>query len=862
MVGPCPSCHRHPDVYNPPEEQAIILNALPFPWARTLHGSDAMTFVPIRPVLAACLVVVPFAVAAEASPSSTPTLQTPVGARLVSPRRIAATSSGQFVVTDYRGRLHLLTKRGDFVGTVFQGARAVTAGGGKVFVATDDSRLVTLDERDGKVLASVGLGLGEAPVGLSYDRARSLIWMAFRSGMVQARRADGSIALQPSAAVTGPLSGLVDVAVDSGAGVVWVSQGREALGGMIFGLKAEDGARTKVVGADGQGPAKVASALAVGADGRLYVADIFQGKVGVVGADGAAQQAIAVPPTAAGATAQPAGLAFMANGDLLVANLFTRLERFGDGSPLPACSGDADCDGMGDQWEASRGLDPSDPRDALADADADGLSNLAEFALGTNPGAADSDGDGYPDGQEPPDRRDPLIAVDRVPMVVASAGEYAPGKVTLSASVSNVGDAGNCMAAWTQTGGPTVKLVDASGFAPSFVARAAGTYRFSVTASCGGVSSDAAEVAAKVLNLAPIPDAPRVASVEVGRSLTLAAQRSSDANGDALGFGWEQLSGPAVLGASAGSSIAPRFSAPGAYRFKVTVADRAGAASEAEVDVVALGGEAVAAASVVSPVVGVVGQQVALDASASHRIDGASFAWRQVAGSAVALAGADAPLASFVPAVPGRYAFAVEVFQGGVASPPAFVEVFVGAGQALPVAVASAPAVAAVNTTVALDGSNSSSAGGNIEYAWRQVSGPGAGLGSTAAPVASAYLFAPGSYEFELTVRDGGGVGVPARVRVEARADGKSIPVARVTAPATARVGERVALDGGKSTGARKFLWTQLGGPWVLVGPEAVQAFRPVLAGSYVFELEVDDGLVRSAPVRTVVVVSGDERGE
>jgi hypothetical protein len=66
-----------------------------------------------------------------------------------------------------------------------------------------------------------------------------------------------------------------------------------------------------------------------------------------------------------------------------------------------------------------------------------------------------------------------------------------------------------------------------------------------------------------------------------------------------------------------------------------------------------------------------------------------------------------------------------------------------------------------------------------------------------------------------------------------------------------------VILDGRQSTGATGFRWTQLEGAWVVLDRQgAVATFRPPAAGRYVFELEVDDGVVRSAPARVEVVVS------
>jgi hypothetical protein len=116
--------------------------------------------------------------------------------------------------------------------------------------------------------------------------------------------------------------------------------------------------------------------------------------------------------------------------------------------------------------------------------------------------------------------------------------------------------------------------------------------------------------------------------------------------------------------------------------------------------------------------------------------------------------------------------------------------------------------------------------------------------------------FVPGSYLFELTVTDNGVVGVPATVRLEARASGRAIPVARAATTGTALVGELVRLDGRTSTGARHFRWTQVFGPWVaLPAGQSAPAFVPTAPGLYTFELEVDDGATRSAPASVSILV-------
>ena len=57
-------------------------------------------------------------------------------------------------------------------------------------------------------------------------------------------------------------------------------------------------------------------------------------------------------------------------------------------------------DGIPDSWKIQYGFSITDPGVAGADPDGDGLTNLQEYQLGTNPLNPDTDGDGVPDGLE------------------------------------------------------------------------------------------------------------------------------------------------------------------------------------------------------------------------------------------------------------------------------------------------------------------------------------------------------------------------------------------------------------------------------------------------------------------------------
>jgi hypothetical protein len=69
---------------------------------------------------------------------------------------------------------------------------------------------------------------------------------------------------------------------------------------------------------------------------------------------------------------------------------------------------------MDDIWEDLHGLD-STVNDAYTDTDGDGLFNIAEFLIGTDPSNWDTNGDGEGDGVSVVAMRDPLVSYSQAP---------------------------------------------------------------------------------------------------------------------------------------------------------------------------------------------------------------------------------------------------------------------------------------------------------------------------------------------------------------------------------------------------------------------------------------------------------------
>lgn len=160
-----------------------------------------------------------------------------------------------------------------------------------------------------------------------------------------------------------------------------------------------------------------------------------------------------------------------------------------------------------------------------------------------------------------------------------------------------------------------------------------------------------------------------------GRLVTLDGMYSHDPDGDPLTYTWQQVGGPTVSLADAGTPIAsfavPAVSGPTSFTFRLTVSDGQLSGSD-EVTITVQANQApVAVAS--GPSQAATGNSITLDGTSSHDPDGDSltYTWEQISGTPVTLSNATQAIATFtapVVSVSDTLVFRLTVSDGSLSS--------------------------------------------------------------------------------------------------------------------------------------------------------------------------------------------------
>jgi len=316
-----------------------------------------------------------------------------------------------------------------------------------------------------------------------------------------------------------------------------------------------------------------------------------------------------------------------------------------------------------------------------------------------------------------------ITVVNSPPVADAGPDQSSPRntRVDLDGSASADSDGRIVTYSWSQVAGPGVTLNNANTVAPWFTPTALGVHWFRLTVTDDSGMWDTDDVNVTVINRDPTANAGSDASAFKRTVVTLNGTLSSDPDGDTPTFSWTQIGGLTVT-LSGANTAKPTFTpaASGAYTFNLTVNDGFGGSAWDTVVVTVANRDPTANAGIDQTVA--VNSVVTLDGSASSDPDGdpRTFAWIQMAGPVVALAGADTPNPTFTPTVTGVYVFQLRVTDDDGGSGTDGVTITVVSGQPPVADIKVWPGtIGYLGTVFVFDGANSTDPDGTVSsYYW------------------------------------------------------------------------------------------------------------------------------------------------
>ena len=391
----------------------------------------------------------------------------------------------------------------------------------------------------------------------------------------------------------------------------------------------------------------------------------------------------------------------------------------------------------------------------------------------------------------------------------------------------------------------------------------------------GSVSSGNVGVSS-AQNTAPTADAGPDQTVDTGAVVSLDGSGSSDPEGDTLTFSWSFQVRPSGSKASLSNETAedPSFTVDiaGQYVVQLEVNDGSETSSPASVTITALASNTAPVADAGNDQNVATGTTVQLDGSASIDSDGdlITYAWSLAShpdGSAASLSDLAIVNPTFVADLDGQYTLELVVADAELQSAVDSVTITAETANSIPVADAGPDQNVVTNSIVSLNGSASSDADNEgLSYQWviqTKPEGSAAQLDDATAATPSFTVDVDGTYVISLTVNDGNVDSAPDNLSVVATT-ANSAPVANAGADQRVPIGAQVTLDGGASSDANgdtlTFRWqfssVPPGSSADLLNPDAqIATFTPDVAGTYVVNLTVNDGVASSNPDPVSVTV-------
>ncbi len=450
--------------------------------------------------------------------------------------------------------------------------------------------------------------------------------------------------------------------------------------------------------------------------------------------------------------------------------------------------------------------------------------------------------------------------------------------VVLNGSDSYDPDGASLTYSWNIVNAPTSstsQLSDPTSPFPSLFLDKPGSYEIALVVNNGTIDSDPSIVIISDTDSMPVANAGRDRRVSGNQPITLDGSRSSDSDGDQLSYQWSITNSPTGSSATIINADSPYAvlnpDVAGDYQIQLVVSD---GVFDSLPDTILISDTNVApVANAGASQTYEVGKTIQFDGSGSSDADGnaLSYKWRIVSapvGSAAEIQNATSVISTLSPDVAGDYVVSLTVNDGVYDSSPSSVIVhrtnqapIADAGRHLSGQIGQIGQVIYLNGSASIDGD-----GDSIQPRWSIISKPKASLAQLSDIDSFHPVITPdvsGDYVVQLIVYDGQYLSTASTVTIST----SNLPPTANAGPAQlASTGQTIHLDGSRSSDPEG---SGLGYQWSMISIPAGSAvalsdsnvvapsFTPDLAGDFIFQLVVSDGVLTSSPA-TVIVTDKD----